>query len=1148
MAIAPGFTGSDDLPDVPDLDLPTTGAGPFDDLDLPAARAVPASPFAPGVLDKRSSAGAASPAPGTPFDDFDLPAPAPQASAPATPFDELGDFDLPAPVTPAASDPLDLPAPAAASAFGGGDGDGDGLDLPQLRGSIDLPTPRQASAGFGDLDLPLPSGATQGGGQNAFGDLDLPAVQHGIADLPMPQSGHIDLPAPQAPGGGTVDLPDLLRSDLPGLSPDLPAPQAPGGGLLDLPEPQIPGHGSSDLPVPRAPGGGAMDLPVPSSNPPGPDGSPFGEIELGPTVPESMEFDALPQESPDGFTPEFGGDLSLPEPGAQDDDEEAPVAAKKRRIRVSPALAAFLGIAVVVLGAGAALGTTPYGYFGMFFLEQYLPAAGNDAEVKAAIKKAETLVGSDSYADTRAALKTLSEARASAGLNRMLLARSLLHERLFQVRFQETGSSAGRAARIVARLEQRGFDAPGIGVARAADALQRGELAVAETFLAGGGLQDPLASVVAAEIALAKGDHDKAIQSFQKVVEAGMGGRGHWGRVRVLLAKEDLAGAKEAVLATLEASPNHAAALNMLGRLHMVAGEMEAAAEAATRSTQLAQDGRQVSRADQAEAWALRGRMHEDARERPQARAAYEHALELDDLVVDALLGAGRLFLTEGRYRDALARFQAVVGSQQVEVLRLGEERSVDVQARLGAAEAMIALDEATAARALLQELQATGSEDALVVLNLGKIAEALDDFSDAERNYREAIRIAPQQFGPYLALAELFLGQERSDAAEEILDHAQEQVEESAATRRAMGHLKLSQDDPQGALAEYRRSLELGPKEPATLFGLGVTLRHLGKLAEADEAFQALTDVDSGWTGLSLERGRVFEAQGKGDRAVRAYEAALAENPEDLDLELRLGAALVVAGRIDEGEEKLQKVLDERPNSVEAQHFMGRVHFERGDLQEAMMFFTRAVALDASRAEFHLYVAWVAAEQGKLGQALEAIEETIELDPTLADAFWLRARLRVRTGASKDALEDIEKALELNPDRAEFFATMGDAYEQRRKLREAVDAYENALGKASNRGEWWARLGQLHMDAGSRADAAQALAKATELGDALAAPPVWLAGAHRLRGETFRLAGNRGEAAKHYNRYLELAEENAIDRADVMRFLDRWGLAPEAP
>jgi tetratricopeptide (TPR) repeat protein len=142
-----------------------------------------------------------------------------------------------------------------------------------------------------------------------------------------------------------------------------------------------------------------------------------------------------------------------------------------------------------------------------------------------------------------------------------------------------------------------------------------------------------------------------------------------------------------------------------------------------------------------------------------------------------------------------------------------------------------------------------------------------------------------------------------------------------------------------------------------------------------------------------------------------------------------------------------------------------------------------------------------------------------------------------------QDALADLEKALALKPGRYEAWAAVADCYDQLRRRPDAIRAYQSAIEGEPDNGAWWYRLGRLQLDDDRATDARNTLARAVLLGEAMDARPGWLADAHRILGESLRLAGDRAGAREHFERYLAVASPNAIDRADVERQLELLGV-----
>ncbi|MGF1466963.1 MAG: tetratricopeptide repeat protein [Sandaracinaceae bacterium] len=1090
----------------------------------------------------------------TPFDDLDLPAPKDQAPGLLRTDEAFGDMALPTPKgTGGDSDfgKLDLPTPRRPSSinaddFGGLDlpatKDGGG-DLPRAKGdlgTLDLPAPalgvdlpRAKSAGLDTLDLPSPAGAADLPAR--LDTLDLPAVGEGT-DLPMPRDGSV-LPGPK---GTERDFPAMSEAPEE-LDPD----HLEEFDELALPEPRAL--------VPEGEEGEAEDPDLKdAAGRTGLGSTAFGEIDLGgeqagaEPIDDDMEF----------AIPEAGADPDVASVAPQERAVEArprrTVKKKKQSFTLFYASAAAL---LVVVGVGVGLGFTSFGFFGMYLADGFLPGAGDPATVRAAIREAEDVAESDTYEDTRAALRILDRARTDAGLNRELLGRSLLHHSLFQVRFGADRQAVARTAAVRARIRERGSaERPEVALGLAADELRRGlSLSAAAKIreARAHAPSDPYVDLVAGELALSQGNYEAAGEDFARAVEQGAGARGLWGQARVRVAQGDPEAIREAVDAVLAASPRHGDALAAKAELVLREGGHGQALQLARQVVgQLPVEGEPLRAPALARArgWTVIGRVRESAGLTAQALHAYEAATEADSSFVPALVGAGRVLLAE-RPIDALARFESVIQSDGSEDVILSGGRSAADEARLGRARALLAQGRAAEARRTLTELARRRTEDPEVLRWLGKAEERMQppNLDAAEQHYRAAIRVAPEDFPAYLAMAELFLGQGRTDDAGEVLDQAALHVPATSRTSLQRGQFEIRRGDHEAAIRELRMALELEPDLPPALFSLGVAYRSAGHLNDAEITFNRLAALDPSHPGLEMERGRLAEARGRSDEAVEAYEAALEQQPDDPELLLRLAIAEVGAQHLDEAEEHLRRVRQLRVGNAEAQHYSGRVAFLKGDPDTAVRYFREAIRLAPERPEFHFWAARAALRLGAahLPEALREAEQAIALDQNYASGYWMRGSVRLAQGRTTDALRDLHRALAQDPAPVEARAALGDAYEQLGRRREAALAYEQVIEEAPDEGFFHYRLGVLKMDLGDRGGGESALRQATLLGEVEEDPPSWVADAHRLYADALRLGGQREPAIRHYQRYLALAAPTSIDRPDVQRILVELGVAP---
>ncbi|MDH3654815.1 MAG: tetratricopeptide repeat protein [Myxococcales bacterium] len=1026
--------------------------------------------------------------------------PAPKRDASPSGFDPFADMDLP--VLREAAGETDLPAPLYRS---------DESDLPMAVTDADLPTPRAGS------DVPAPISL----------DSDLPMSSE-QKDLPIARDDFMDreIEGPErVHGGGPIEL-DLPEGEDIALEMELDAPPRPPGPPLPIGAPGAP-------PLGAIPAG--SDVQRDSA-----------ELEL----PESNELDL--SASPGGGEsevhrmPRLGGDRL--------EFEAAPSRARKKlKLKRPPwlmkALAA-LGVITIVLGSGFYLGTTKYGLFGIHLLEPMLPASGDPALVAQAIEEAEIIAAPDTYTAQRQALTKLQAARDNARLNRALVARTLLHESYNLVRYGPDMESASLADALRVHLERRGDEAPRVHVALAADALRNADIDTAKSELALASQDDPTDAyldLVAGEIALKSSDGQSAVDAFGRALKKDDSARAQWGLARGYQVLGNADEAAAAAKATQQLSPNHAGARVAVASLLIADGAIDEALELLQIPAGLAPfEGTtlRVAKADRSAALTLIARIEEQRGRLGAAREMYEKSIELDTSNADAALGAARLVLLEGSYPDAYARFQTVLGSQippGAELDVTGQPKVV-VHAKLGAAEALLAMGKAEEANKLLADLRTDEPVSAEVELWQGKVAEGLGQSKEAVKHFRSAIKLEPKSVRAYMALAQHYTATKRPGEAVGILVEAQKNVDITAEVRRVLGWAELQRNRLDDAIEQFTKALKMEPRDSSAQFGLAVAYRRKWKLEEAAVELAKVEELDARFPGLALEKGRLAEAGGDMDAATESYRKALLDSPDDAALKSRMGAVLVLARKYEEAEKLLREVLDAQPYSAEAEHYLGRVELERGQTEAARQRFLRAARLEPESGLYRTYVAWAALESNEMSTALRELDTALKLDPTLGDAYWLRARIRIRAGTVRDALADLRKAIELNPTRIEAWAAMGESHYQLGQMKEAIVAFEKAVAGAPGQGYWWYRLGRLQLDEGQRAKALASLSQATSIGDEEPGGKAWVADSHRLTGDIYYALNKRQEAIVEYGRYLELADREAIDRADVETKLRRIG------
>jgi tetratricopeptide (TPR) repeat protein len=1065
-----------------------------------------------------------------------------------------------------------LPVPASASAAVRGAASANRREL-QLS---DLPMTAP--------DLPVPAAG-------------LPTVAAGLPVLPDPRA-HLPAPAATLPivldslpvvppvnrTFGEIELPTVGEPFPPGPPPSPvpaghPAPSpAPAGDLsfglfgeIDLPHEAPPSSSNTRTANVTGPAVDSVDFgdlelddrrrsvrPAASSIAPGPrvdtaqtaGGMSFGEVDIsgsGAGHDGTIGIEAF--DRADGGDGPVRGEAAASAPArtalARASAEAAQPAKRSARKGV------LLGALVLVSIGGAALQLTPYGAFGYLAIGDVLHAADYKRATAAAIAEGDRATAADTYDDAKAMVDSIYAAHEASPRARSLTAYAAFVDYATSVRFGLDTSRASRAAQLLATLPT---DKP-VEYADVAFAAQsagsdpdKARTALEEASK-GAPPSDPIQldiALLAGDVALAAKDGAAAKAAFIRALALSNDARAHFGLARAYDLSGDAAGMKQELEATLAASPHHPGALTLRAR------PASAAAEPAKALADLALvlDGPLRSKASPSElsaAYAAKAWVSLERGGATDAREAFAQAVALAPRNVDALNGEGRLFLSEERFSEALARFDTALGIDPNSPETIAND-----------AEAKMALERLADAKQQLTAARDRFPKSIPILILLGKVEQHLGNNDAAEADLRAAVALViPSRADavlPYVALSKLLSERGRVADARGALDEAKKRLTPSTALERAFGEISELQGDYDAALDHYKSAIAKDPKDAAAHFRLGVVLRKIRRFDDAGAELDRVAAVDKDYPGLALERGLLFEESGEVEKAIEQFNGALAKAPSDPDLQLRVGSAYVAIGRPDEALPMLHKVLDKRPTSAEAHHYIGRALMLQGPQfqADALRYLKHAVELDPNRAEFHVYLAWAAndATPAQLELARDEIDRALALDNVNPEAYWQRGVLERMEGAVEDAVKDEKHALALRPSRYEAHATLAECYEDKNEDSSAMAEWTKAIAGdaeapdvATVRHPYWRyRYGKLLMERGATVAALAQLLPAVTTAEKLAPKPGWLGPLEFLTAEGLRKTGKKADAVEHYRRYLEVAPVNSPDRYDAQQAIAALG------
>jgi tetratricopeptide (TPR) repeat protein len=297
----------------------------------------------------------------------------------------------------------------------------------------------------------------------------------------------------------------------------------------------------------------------------------------------------------------------------------------------------------------------------------------------------------------------------------------------------------------------------------------------------------------------------------------------------------------------------------------------------------------------------------------------------------------------------------------------------------------------------------------------------------------------------------------------------------------------------------------------PALAFDAALELHRQGKLAEAEQLYQGVLELDRHHLG-SLHN---------------------------------LGLVRLQQGRLQEAASLLRRFTDLEPREATAHNSLGAVYRAMGENADAIRHFEQAIALAPDLAAAHGNLGAALQAQGRLAEALAAHERALTLDPSSADAAAENdlGNLLQSLGRHGDAVARYERALALQPDLAAAHGNLANSLHALDRADEAIAQYRQSIAGEPDNARFHSNLGTALRELGRIEAARSAFATAVSLAPANALFHLNLAEVKRFAAgdpqlDALETLAQSGSAAPELHFALGKAHEDLQDYAASFRHL----------
>jgi len=517
-------------------------------------------------------------------------------------------------------------------------------------------------------------------------------------------------------------------------------------------------------------------------------------------------------------------------------------------------------------------------------------------------------------------------------------------------------------------------------------------------------LPEPARSTYHGLAQLGSGHIDEAVTDFQRAIAADPSAtQAHIGLAEAFVQRKQLSAAAEEIAKALAAQPKNPAALSTQGRILAQQGDYKAAISALTAARSGAAGKLSVAEynrllVDLIDAQLASGDV-------PAATTSHAELLKrAPDAPVTRLLTA-RLALTKQDYGTAVGEAQKVV----------------------------TALPNLVPARLLL-----------------GSALAAQGGLNQAEVQFAEAVRLAPDSVEARKMLARVNLQLQRPDVALQVLAPTQRVDSSDPQLDALTGWANLQHGDEAAGLELLERSSRAQPQDRQLKLSLATAYLRAGQNEKAVGLLSAMPRVEG-----ETQRDQLLVtalAASKGPQAAREeMERIVAANPKDTSL-LNLAAEFYGRQRnFERARQLLNAAVAVQPANAVTLLNLARVEVADGNSAAAQAAIKKALAAEPGNATAQLAQAEITLRSGDVAGAIPLLEQVRAGNASMLEPRLLLARIYLQRGQGRDADAVLGEVLQRGEGVPAIANLVGQLYMDVGRFDEALTQFNTAVGLKSD-------------------------------------------------------------------------------------------------
>jgi len=318
-----------------------------------------------------------------------------------------------------------------------------------------------------------------------------------------------------------------------------------------------------------------------------------------------------------------------------------------------------------------------------------------------------------------------------------------------------------------------------------------------------------------------------------------------------------------------------------------------------------------------------------------------------------------------------------------------------DLQARLNRSSALMGIGDGQKARQELDVVLQMAPNNPDARYQAGYLAWEEKDYKRAEQIFGELYKANPKDARGLIGVIETMASQDKMGDAIKVMEDSVSRDPQRRDFRLALANMYVRDQRFDSAINLLQELLKSDPKSSDILLRLAETQRRKGDINTAIETFRRASQSAPTDPRPLLQLGLLMDGTGRREQAKPIYEQILKIQPDQPVALNNLAFIKAEEGQdLDEALTMAQRARQGMPNSPDIMDTLGWIYLKKNLSDDAIRTFKELLQAEPNRATYHYHYGMALLQKGDKPSAKRELETAIKFNPSKDDAGKIRQLL----------------------------------------------------------------------------------------------------------------------------------------------------------